>query len=199
MLSSKGESGRRRRGRWVIFIILWTFLLALLFSILSEMVVRNLPFMITYVLLIFIIIIGIFFDIIGIAVAASDIKPLNGMAAQRIPGAKEAVKLHKNADAVTNFCNDVVGDICGIISGATGAIIVARLVIVYPNVRGATLGILFSSFIASITVGGKAIGKNVAIKKASDITYKAGRFLNLLHRRTRIRVMNNDKKSGRKG
>lgn len=162
------------------------------------MVVRNLPLAAAYGILIVIILTGIVFDIIGIAVAASDDRPLNGMAAQRIPGAKEAVLLHKNAGAVSNFCNDVVGDICGILSGAAGAVIVIRLVAAYPNIKGATMGILLSSFIAALTVGGKAIGKSIAIKNASDITFKAGRFLNLFHKKTRIKVLGNEKKTGRK-
>ena len=49
------------------------------------------------------------------------------MAAHKEKGAKEALKLLRNADRVSSVCNDVVGDICGIVSGATGAVIVARL------------------------------------------------------------------------
>ncbi len=197
-MRSKEHNGKRKTSRWVVFITLWTFLLALTFSFLSEMVVRNLQLGIALVILVLIIIIGILFDIIGIAVAASDDKPLNGMAAQRIPGAREAVELHKNAGAVSNFCNDVIGDICGIVSGAAGAVIVARLISIYPGLKGATIGILFSGIIAALTVGGKAIGKNVAINKASQITYRTGRFLNLFHKRTNIKVVGSDKKTGRK-
>lgn len=189
-MNPRDKNKKKRKGRWVVFITLWTFLLALTFSFLSEMVVRNLHLLIAYFILIIIVVIGVVFDTIGIAVAASDIKPLNGMAAQKIPGAREAVALHRNAGAVTNFCNDVVGDICGIISGATGAVIAAQFV-----VKGAVLGILLSSIIAAITVGGKAIGKDIAIKRASDITYKAGKVLNVLYKRTRIRVIGNDKKA----
>lgn len=197
-MSTKEQKERRKAVRWVVLITMWTFFVALFFSFLSEMVVRNLQLSIAYIILVFIIIIGIVFDIIGIAVTASDDKPLNGMAAQRIPGAREAVELHKNADVVSNFCNDVIGDICGIISGAAGAVIVVRFVTLYPNLKGATLGILLSSFIAALTVGGKALGKTVAIKKASEITFRVGRFINLFHKKTSINVVGNDKKNGRK-
>ncbi|HOO11957.1 MAG TPA: hypothetical protein PK684_03275 [Bacillota bacterium] len=197
-MKPRAKYGKKKKSRWAVLITLWTFLLALTFSSLSEMVVRNLPLAAAYVILIVIIIVGIVFDIIGIAVTASDQKPLNGMAAQRIPGAREAVMLHKNAGAVSNFCNDVIGDICGILSGAAGAVIVARFVTVYPNIKGAVLGVMLSSFIAAVTVGGKAIGKNIAIENASEITYKAGRFLNLFNRKTGSRVLDNDKNTGRK-
>lgn len=33
----------------------------------------------------------------------------------------------KNANQVSSFCNDVVGDICGIVSGSTAAVIVTQL------------------------------------------------------------------------
>lgn len=197
-MKAKGNNGKRKSNRWAIFITLWTFILALTFSFLSEIVVRNLQLAIAFVILVIIVFTGIFFDIIGIAVAASDDKPLNGMAAKKIPGAREAVALHKNAGAVSNFCNDVIGDICGIVSGAAGAVIVLRFITVYPVIKATTLGILFSSIIASVTVGGKAFGKNVAIEKANEITYKAGRFLNLVHRKTGIRLFNTDKKNSRK-
>ena len=197
-MKPRAKCGKKRKSRWVVLITLWTFLLALTFSFLSEIMVRNLPLAAAYVILIVIIIIGIVFDIIGIAVTASDQKPLNGMAAQKIPGAREAVMLHKNAGAVSNFCNDVIGDICGILSGAAGAVIVARFVAIYPNIKGAVLGVMLSSFIAAVTVGGKAIGKNIALDNASEITYKAGRFLNLINRKTSIRALYGDKNSGRK-
>ncbi|NLX85711.1 MAG: hypothetical protein GXY97_00965 [Clostridiales bacterium] len=197
-MKPRAKPGKKKKSRWVVLITLWTFLLALTFSFLSEMVVRNLPLVAAYVILIVIVIVGIVFDIIGIAVTASDQKPLNGMAAQKIPGAREAVMLHKKAGAVSNFCNDVIGDICGILSGAAGAVIVTRFVAIYPNIRGAVLGVMLSSFIAAVTVGGKAIGKNIAIDNASEITFKAGRFLNVFYRKTGIRVLDDDKNSGRK-
>ena len=62
---------------------------------------------------------GILFDIIGVAVTAADPRPFHSMAAHKEKGAKEALKLLRNADRVSSVCNDVVGDICGIVSGAT--------------------------------------------------------------------------------
>lgn len=198
-MGTKEQKRRAKAGKWVILITLWTFLLALFFSFLSETVIRSLELGVSCVILLIIIIIGIVFDIIGIAVTASDEKPLNGMAAQKIPGAREAVILHKNASAVSNFCNDVVGDICGIISGAAGAVIVARFVILHPNIKGAIAGILLSSFIAALTVGGKAFGKNLAINRASQITFRVGTILNFFHRRINIGSLGNKKTGGKWG
>jgi CBS domain containing-hemolysin-like protein len=172
--------------------------LALSISFLSETIIRNLQLVVAFVILAIIISIGIFFDIIGIAVAASDSRPLNGMAAKRIPGAREAVELHKNAGVVSNFCNDVVGDICGIISGAAGAVIALKLIKEYPSVDSAVIGILFSSFIAAITVGGKAIGKSLAIERSSQITFSVGKVLNFIGVKTGIRLFGRYKKNSRK-
>ena len=65
----------------------------------------------TLILLLFILL-GIMFDIIGVAVTAANPKPFNSMAAHRVKGAKEALYLIRNAEKVASFCNDVVGDIC---------------------------------------------------------------------------------------
>jgi len=197
-LKIRESNGKKKTNRWAIFITVWTFVLAITFSFLSEIVVRNLQLAVAFSILVIIVLTGIFFDIIGIAVAASDDKSLNGMAAQKIPGAREAVILHKNAGAVSNFCNDVIGDICGIVSGAAGAVIVLRFISLYPIIKATTLGILFSSIIAAMTVGGKAFGKNIAIEKADEITYETGRFLNFVNRKTGIAIVNFDKKNSRK-
>jgi hypothetical protein len=49
------------------------------------------------------------------------------MASRRMETGKKAVWLISNAEKVGSFCNDLVGDICGVMSGATGAAIAARL------------------------------------------------------------------------
>ena len=61
----------------------------------------------------FFIFLGILFDIIGVAVTSSDDKIFHSMSARKVRGAKVAVKFHKNAEKVSSFCCDVVGDICG--------------------------------------------------------------------------------------
>ena len=40
-----------------------------------------------------------------------------------LPGAKTAVKLIRNSSIVANICADVIGDICGVLSGAKSIII----------------------------------------------------------------------------
>ena len=121
---------------------------------------------------------GILFDIIGVAVTAADPRPFHSMAAHKEKGAKEALKLLRNADRVSSVCNDVVGDICGIVSGATGAVIVARL----QNLENVLISVGVTALISGATIGGKALGKPFAMNQSKRVVHLAGRFLHLFHR-----------------
>ena len=70
-----------------------------------------------FLILLVIVMVGIIFDIIGVAVTSADEKPFHSMAARKVPGSQEAIKLLRNAERVSSICNDVVGDICGVVSG----------------------------------------------------------------------------------
>lgn len=175
--------------KWVLLITLWTFLLAISVSLISESILRNFNVLPAFISLILIIIFGVFFDVIGIAVTASDEKVFHSMAANKVKEAKYAVKLVRNAGPVSNFCNDVIGDISGIISGAAGTTIILKLVNEYGIKEGALLSIIMSGIIASLTVGGKAIGKEVAIKKSEKIVFYASKFLMLIHVKLGIDIL----------
>ncbi len=94
------------------------------------------------------------------------------MAARRIKGAKTCVNLVKNAPRVSNVCNDVIGDICGIVSGATSVSIVAQLLVNYPLLDATLIGLLASAAVACLTVGGKAIGKDMAMNNGTAIIHR---------------------------
>lgn len=159
---------------WVLIIVIWTFILSILISFVSSTLLGYASLGVAFVILMIIIFMGIIFDIIGIAVAAASEVPFHSMASQKVYGAKEAVKLIRNADKVSNFCNDVVGDIAGIISGATSATIVVQLTGIYGILDTVIVGLILTGFVASLTVGGKAMGKSVAISKSHDIIFKVG-------------------------
>ena len=57
------------------------------------------------------------------AVATANEKPFHSMASRKVPGALEAIRLLRNAERVSSICNDVVGDICGVVSGSASATI----------------------------------------------------------------------------
>ncbi|WP_352420034.1 CNNM domain-containing protein [Proteiniborus sp.] len=175
--------------RWVLIITLWTFILSISVSIVSESILRNFDIILAFISLIIVIIFGVFFDIIGIAVTASDEKTFHSMAANKIKEAKYAVKLVRNAGRVSNFCNDVIGDICGIISGAAGTIIVMKLVSEYGFSRITLISVVMTGIIASLTVGGKAIGKEFAINKSDKIIFFTAKIVMILDTKLRIDVL----------
>ena len=121
---------------------------------------------------------GIVFDIIGVAVTAADERPFHSMAAHKTPGAREALGLIRRANKVSSFCNDVVGDICGIISGSTGAIIVTRLQEAF-SIRSVAISLAVTALISGLTIGGKALGKTFAINKSTTVLQLVGRVLHL--------------------
>jgi CBS domain containing-hemolysin-like protein len=187
---TKLKKSRGKLRHWIIAITLWTLLLAVTLSFVSETLIIKANTIAVLIILIVIIFIGVLFDIIGVAITACPEVPMNSMAAGKIRGAREAVGLLKNAEKVSSFCNDVIGDICGIISGAIGATIVFRILAYNPNLEKALMGAVIAGFISSVTVGGKAIGKNIAIKNSKSIVLKTGYVVyvfNFIFRRKRIK------------
>lgn len=180
--------------KWVIIISIWTFLLAAMFTILSERLVESLDTFMAFVVLILIILVGIIFDIIGIAVASADEKPFHSMAANKVNEAKHAIKLVRNASQVSNFCNDVIGDISGIISGAIGAMIVYNLSGDLDGSSSGILSIVLTSFIASMTVGGKAFGKSLGIIYSNQIIFNISKLLNFMEAKFGVDLFPNKKK-----
>lgn len=150
-----------------------TFLIAMFFSYIFEVLLSDVPLLIAFFLLISIIIIGIIFDGIGNAVVAVDEISFHSMAASKVKGAKESIALIRNAPMVANLFNDVIGDICGIISGSTATAIVLSFESTF-GMQSILLSVAMSGFVAALTVGGKAIGKNFAISRARYIVYYVG-------------------------
>lgn len=135
-----------------------------------------------FVVLLAFILLGIFFDIIGVAVTAADEKPFHSMAARKAPGAQEALSLIRRADRVSSFCNDVVGDICGIIAGTTVAVIVVRLQTAF-GLPAMALSLPLTALASGLTIGGKALGKSFAIARSTAVLQLVGRFLHLFSRK----------------
>lgn len=147
------------------------------FNILSSGVMELVSIWIAVLILAIIIFTGIAFDIIGMAVTTASEAPFHSMAAKRMKHADRAIKLIKEKDKVSNFCNDVVGDICGIISGTASAAVVAYIVKITPISSSVYLGLIITAIVASLTVGGKAIGKSFAIRYSNTIVYLAAKTM----------------------
>lgn len=173
---------KNKKSTWIITITLLAFFISFIFSLISELTLSKVNLVIGIIILILFIIIGIIFDMIGVAVTATTEQPLHAMSAKKIKGAKKAVSFKKNADKVSSFCNDVIGDICGIISGTVGVIITATIGEIY-NFEIFWVGLVVTSLIASLTIGGKAISKSIAIKNSNQIVYMTAKVLSIFEKK----------------
>ncbi len=180
MSKSDPEASKQERMKtikWVVSIFFTTILISGIISLISDEVMANSSLAVAFVILLAIIFLGIVFDIIGMSVATADEKPFHSMAARKVPGAHEAIKLLRNAERVSSICNDVVGDICGVVSGSASATI-ATLILMNVNVgwpRGISL--VMSALVAGLTVGGKAIGKTFAVNSCTQIVHMVGKAI----------------------
>lgn len=168
--------------KWIVTISIVSFFISLCFSFIGEVIIPNAHLIISIILVFTFILLGIIFDMIGISVTVSDIKTFNSMATKRVRGAKLAVKFIKNSEKVSSFCNDVIGDICGIVSGSTG-ISIAIIIAEKFNISSLIVTLLTTALIAALTIGGKAIGKSFAINKSNTILYKFVLFLTFFYRK----------------
>ena len=174
--------------RWVIIITVSTVILAAFFSFISDTILQNLNIYFAFLTLIAIILLGVLADIIGVAAAVANEKHFHAMASKKIEISYYALFITKNAAKVSSFCSDVIGDIAGIISGGAGTIIVINLIRDYGYGEGFFLTVIMSSMIAGLTVGGKAIGKDVAMNKSNMIVLSAARVLKFTHRFFKFKV-----------
>ncbi len=156
---------------WILKITLLAFTLSIVFSFLCEIALPKVDIVVEILLIFLFIFLGVLFDMIGVAVTSADIEPFNSMSSRKVKGAKTAVKLIKRSDKVSSFCNDVIGDICGIISGSAGTIVSVSLSNTLSFSPLLTT-LITTACIASLTIGGKALGKSYAVNKNNLILYK---------------------------
>lgn len=168
---------RRYFNKWVYTIIIWTFILSIIISFVSGILLDRVNIITAFIILIVIIFLGIIFDVIGIAVAVAPQAPFHSMASKKVKGSIESIKLIKNNDKVSSFCNDVIGDIAGIVSGVTTATIVLKLSQFYDIKDTIILSFIITGVVSALTVGGKALGKTMAIRKSKDIVFKVGKII----------------------
>ncbi len=163
--------------KWIGTIFLATIVISAVFSMLSTSLLNSVNMTFAFLILLAIVVIGIVFDLVGVAVTTADEKPFHSMAARNIPEAKEAIRLIRNASRVSTFCNDVVGDICGIISGSASAVIAASVVVDFTPTAASIVKLLMSAVVSGLTVGGKAVGKTFAINTSTPIIHFAAKVI----------------------
>lgn len=175
------KNGESSQYRWALTVFLMAVSLSAALSLASQSMLEGAGVVVAVLILSLFIGLGIVFDVIGVATTAADPKPFHSMAAHKEKGAKESLYLLRNASHVSSVCNDVVGDICGIVSGATGAVIVTQLQNAF-NTRNVLISVGVTALVSGLTIGGKALSKTFAMKQSTKVVYWAGRFLHLFHR-----------------
>ena len=188
---------RNKTIRWVITIFLVTIVISGTISFVSDEVMSSSGIATAFFILLAIILIGIIFDIIGMAVASADEKPFHSMAARKVPGAQAAIRLLRNAERVSSICNDVVGDICGVVSGSASATIAAQILNNLEFSWPQLISLMMSALCAGLTVGGKAIGKTFAVNSATEIVHTVGKLIFWLEQIPRL--LGAKKKNNREG
>lgn len=180
--NNEDDVHRHKRNFWPIKMTLLTFLIAAIFAFLADVIKRGTSVVLPIIILVVLILLGCLFDIIGTAVASADKGPFIAMSSKKVRGAKECLNILKNADRVSNICNDVIGDICGVVSGAAAASLVVLAVARIGNAYEMAFSIGASALVSALTVGGKAAGKTIAMKRSKDIVYLVGCFVSFFKR-----------------
>ncbi|TCP31189.1 hypothetical protein EV207_10372 [Scopulibacillus darangshiensis] len=184
--------------KWSISIAVITLVLAAIFSVISNSLLGGVTWAIGMLIVLGIVLIGVVFDIIGVAATAADETPLHAKASVKAKGAKHAIFICRNADRVSNFCNDVIGDISSVVSGTASAAVVLELVVQFSNGDNSTaqyvVSIVFTCIVSALTVGGKAFGKSFAINYATEIIYHVGRLFYFAEQQLHINILNKNNK-----
>ena len=180
--SDASKKERSRTIRWVVTVFFFTLVVSGMISLISDEVMARSGLLAAFAILLGLVFLGIIFDIIGMAVATASEKPFHSMAARKVPGAQEAIRLLRNAERVSSICNDVVGDICGVVSGSASATIAALILTHVDLGWPRAVSLAMSALVAGLTVGGKAIGKTIAVNSCTQIVHLVGRVLHTLNR-----------------
>ena len=184
---------RKKALRWVVTVFVVTMIVSGTISLVSDVVMERSSMAVAFLILLMIILVGIVFDIVGMAVATADEKPFHSMAARKVPGAQESIALLRNAERVSSICNDVVGDICGVVSGSASATIAAQILSNFDMSWPQLITLVMSALAAGLTVGGKAIGKSIAVSSCTAIVHGVGQMIYTLNHIPELFGKNNKK------
>jgi len=179
--SSSNNKNKKKRLKiswaWPIKVLCLTLVLSFVLNVSSE-ALSSLGLIVNVVILFVFVVASIIFDMIGVAVTASSLEPLLAMASRKEKGSKEAIKLVKNAEKISSVCCDIIGDCCGILSGAVGANLVVSIYSVSGDLTSVLIAGAVSCIVAGMTVFGKAVCKSVAVNYSTEIVLKVGKFIN---------------------
>lgn len=192
-----GRNNRILSHRYVLLVGLGSFILTVVFSVLAETLTRGLRSIVfAFFFLLIVVVLNILADILGTASTAASESSFHARAAQKVAGAQQGFVLVRNADKVANIANDVIGDIAATLSGAMGMSLVFQIVYLWPHLDQSLLAVVATAAIAALTVAGKAAGKQLALARADEVVFLAGRVLAYWEQLTGWRVTRRRRKKG---
>ncbi len=180
----KSEKKKKKRNLWPVKAFFITLLLAAAVNTGSELVLTDSQWWLATILTVVILLLGVVFDVIGTAATACDVGPFHSMASRRVRGGKTAVRLAMKRDIVSSICCDIVGDICGIVSGVCGAALAVEAIsgLDLGTVWNVVIKVVIYSVISTLTITFKAIGKNLAVKNANGIILGVAKVLSIFRK-----------------
>ena len=168
--------------KWVLIVTILAFIISILMTLFSTVALESVGLLVAILITLLFIVLGIIFDIIGVAVTSGDEVAFHSMSARKVRGGKIGVKLLKNTEKVSSISCDVVGDVCGIISGTSGVVIVS-LIIKLTDINELLVSLLVTGIISALTIGGKALGKSLAISKSKEIVTLVSKILSVFEKK----------------
>ena len=185
--------------KWPLIVLVLALTLSFSFGVLSQYALSGAGIAVSIVVICVFIIISIIADMIGVATTAAQMYPFRAMAAKKVRGAKEAIKLVENAEKVASVAADIIGDICGILSGAAGASVAAAFIFSSTDQFVAVLiASAVSALIAALTIFGKAMFKRYAMIKSDKIVLAVGKVISIFHCSGKKKPFKKNKKEEKK-
>lgn len=168
--------------KWVFIVTILAFIISIIMTLFSTITLENVSLFVAILITFLFILLGIVFDIIGVAVTSGDEVAFHSMSSRKVKGGKIGVKLMKNTSKVSSVCCDVIGDVCGIVSGTSGVVIVS-LIIKLTDFNELLISLLVTGLISALTIGGKALGKGFAVSKSKEIVTIVSRMLSFFQKK----------------
>lgn len=162
--------------KWTLIVLVLSFILSVFFSFITSIAMESLSIFFAFLLLLLIIVINILFDMVGTAVQSAEETPFHSLASRKVAGARESISIIRHAPQLANMCCDVIGDIAGIISGATTALIVAELVSMF-SLKGMLPSLILTGIVGALTIGGKATSKGISMQNGNAIVFIVGKLM----------------------
>lgn len=184
---------KKEKNFWPLKITAAAFFISITIGILTNTFIADVDVFAAFVILLMVIFLGIIFDVIGISVTVAEETPFHSRSTRGYEGSREAIRLIRNADKVSSFCNDVIGDIAGVISGGLAAAIAVNICNTYSALSSAVINLLLTACVASVTVGGKAVGKGIAIKHGEAIVLRVSLVICFFNKLRKFGVRKKDR------